>query len=196
VSRSEHFFHGTVASPEDGTVVPRRELEPHVNVGEKIVHSDPDTRTVTVNHDVAHATTSEETAWQWAELRARDKYNPGSRRSPRPSVLRVSAPDAIRANRSPMGEFDGEHVIAPVFNIEDEEHIQPGHQGTIPINWNQFRNLRGSSYGELNHPSPAYINAKQDDELDEAYSRNRDEPSIRPRTQVPGQQELPLGIKK
>lgn len=55
------------------------------------------------------------------------------------------------------GENLSEH-IAPEFKIKDTIDIKEGHQGTLPINWNQFAKERSPNYeDDYNHPTDNLI---------------------------------------
>ena len=96
----------------------------------------------------------------------------------------------VEANRSPWGSSTAsrKHLIAPEFKVEEQIDVKPGHQGTLPINWNQFAKYGGSD-GYANHPSPEHEQRKKEDLLHEAYAKNTMVPPLR--QDVAGQMELP-----
>jgi hypothetical protein len=97
-----------------------------------------------------------------------------------------------------MMDFDGVHVVAPKFDVVGQEDIQPRNQGTLPLNWNQFRG-QGSmgvpGMRDVNHPTPQDERARHLYTQRAAYKEHESRGGETPHQEIPGQ--LPLfGVSK
>lgn len=106
--------------------------------------------------DKAYATDQEDVAWQLADT-ANSLTNRHEART-RVHSVEPNKDMTLGVNHPNNPGFSGENLgewTAPKFKVKDRIDIMPGRQGTLPVNWNQFRNraLRPRPWGgELNHP--------------------------------------------
>ena len=162
------LFHGTIHEIKDNRVLPSAFAGKEVNF-EGL--SDP---------YQAYATESEDIAWQMADT-AQSKWinNTGwDDTAPRSHVAKVRPVDGEEPQmgyyHSWHPEYSGEDLqewtSSTGFDVTDRVDIKPGHQGTFPLNWNQFDLSRGRTYGDPNnHPDDYAVESSQVPTVTDGY---------------------------
>lgn len=152
---SPQLFHGTAALIQPGQrVLPAAKRNGHSNWGDTGSGKGQRSR------DHAFATTTEDTAWYFANTAA---HNGDGNYGERPRVYTV----APNPRMKPGVHGDLDEFIAPSFKVQDRIDVMPGHQGTIntayathspdveqagPFNWAPFHAKRNAV--AANHPAP------------------------------------------
>lgn len=158
----EGLYHGTHREIEGGEIRPANQTKHRTNFDGMS------------NASVAYATENEATAWEISgtgqrmihDLRGKGTV-PGRLRvhevEPHPQMTvgryHPDSPHFIAGGGGGQMENLSEWV-APKFKTKGTIDIQPGQQGTFPLNWNQFRKNPTAAPGwndEYNHPSDETI---------------------------------------
>jgi hypothetical protein len=146
----------------------------------------------------AFATTNENVAWNFAgHGRGRQRvYQVSDDTGTRDlGLYNVEHPDHYGSGRSDLAEH-----IANQWKIEKRLDIMPGHQGTFPINWAQFK--PGMHWGDVNHPKPQDVEQGHEgsrmrrnyDESQAAQHRNRVEGIENERQRARSSTPLPFDV--
>lgn len=133
------YYHGTTADiPIGGRILPKRDV---VKFDKNAINTD------TVRDDAAHATTDEKTAWSFGF------WNAG--KAGRVRVYEVEPGTNFRhVEDDPHAENE---ALADYFVVKNRIDIQPGHQGTLPLDWGKYtKSSYDYDYAAASHPDRTY----------------------------------------
>ena len=140
--QSQQFFHGTTADiPIGGKILPGSQSGSRPHTGMEF------SRPGEEHH--AYATTNEDMAWNYA-------HSPGQTPGGRARVYSVTPDSETHSVPRDAANPNDEERRAVSWTVTGRRDTMPGHQGTLPLNWNQFST--GETIGDVNHPSPEDFN--------------------------------------